>query len=141
MRSPMLAGLAVILFLPGLAHGAKVWDPSPYSQEVTECDRLASHGEDPFRVAPGVSRANMDFPRAIAACEAAVAAEPANPRLRYQLGRVLWLQRAGRKSPSSIARHRYRSRLSPGAVRQRISTPSGPEQGAQGRVPSRRADA
>jgi hypothetical protein len=32
------------------------FDPSKYSQAVTECDRLASHPEDPHRVAPGRER-------------------------------------------------------------------------------------
>jgi tetratricopeptide (TPR) repeat protein len=60
-----------------------------YSQAVTECDRMASHPDDPDRVAPGRERAEIDLPQAIAACEAAVSADPKNPRLRYQLGRML----------------------------------------------------
>lgn len=64
------------------------YDFSRWSQEVTECDRLASHGRDPGHVAPPVSRDGMDKPAAILACEAAVKAEPDNPRLNYQLGRA-----------------------------------------------------
>ncbi len=59
-----------------------------WSQEVTECDRQASHGLDPFHVAPAVSRSTMDFEKAQAACEEAVKNDPDNPRLNYQLGRV-----------------------------------------------------
>jgi hypothetical protein len=56
---------------------------------VTDCDRLASHPEDPDRVAPGVPGSKVDVPRAIAACTAAVERDPADPRKRYQLARVV----------------------------------------------------
>ncbi|HRX90891.1 MAG TPA: tetratricopeptide repeat protein, partial [Steroidobacteraceae bacterium] len=56
---------------------------------ITECDRLASHPEDPDSVAPGVPSSKVDVPKAVAACLAAVEHEPANARLRYQLARVL----------------------------------------------------
>ena len=49
------------------------------------------HGSDANAVAPGVSQDEMDFPRAIEACEAAVAADPDNPRLQWraaQYGRL-----------------------------------------------------
>lgn len=65
------------------------FDPSKYSQTVTECDRLASHPEDPYHVSPGFEKPQIDLPRAIEACRAAVAADPRNPRLNYLLGRVL----------------------------------------------------
>ena len=64
------------------------YDFSRFSQEVTECDLLASHGRDPGHVAPAVSSSGMDKPAAIAACQQAVAADPDNPRLNYQLGRA-----------------------------------------------------
>ncbi len=67
----------------------KPFDPAVYSQIPTECDRLASHPEDPHRVAPGLERSQIDLPKAIVACQAAVKADPTNPRLNYQLGRVL----------------------------------------------------
>lgn len=66
-----------------------LFDPSKYSQTPTECDRLASHGDDPYHVAPGLERSQMDLPRAIEACRAAVKADPTNPRLNYLLGRSL----------------------------------------------------
>lgn len=56
---------------------------------VTDCDRLASHPEDPDIVAPGVPGSKVDVPKAIAACTAAVERDPANLRQRYQLARVL----------------------------------------------------
>jgi hypothetical protein len=67
----------------------KPFDPSHYSQKVTECDRLAAHGDDPYKVAPGRERAEIDLPKALLACQAAVRLDPKNPRLNYLLGRVL----------------------------------------------------
>jgi hypothetical protein len=67
------------------------FDKSKFSQEPTACDVLAAHPDDPDRVAHGRERAEIakDYAGAIAACEAAVARDPENPRLRYQLARVL----------------------------------------------------
>ncbi|MDW8258493.1 MAG: hypothetical protein RML32_03530 [Gammaproteobacteria bacterium] len=65
------------------------FDPRQYSQTPTRCDELAAHGEDPHRVAPGREREQIDLPQAIEACRAALAADPKNPRLHYQLARVL----------------------------------------------------
>ncbi len=56
--------------------------------EVTECDHLVSHGEDPDRVAPGVD--DVLLFAGTAACMDAVEKDPDNIRLRYQLGRVLF---------------------------------------------------
>ena len=39
-----------------------------FSQEITECDRLASHGRDWGHVAPAVNSSAMDKPAGIAAC-------------------------------------------------------------------------
>lgn len=64
------------------------YDYSRWSQAVTGCDILASHGRDPGHVAPGVSQSGMDKPAAIAACQVAVANDPDNPRLNYLLGRA-----------------------------------------------------
>jgi TPR repeat protein len=67
------------------------FDRAKFSQEPTACDLLAAHPDDPNRVAPGRERAEIakDYAGAIVACEAAVARDPENPRLRYQLARVL----------------------------------------------------
>jgi len=62
--------------------------PALAAEEVTECDRLASHGSDPDKIAPGVSESSMNKAAAQSACEAAVAKDPNNRRLRYQLGRA-----------------------------------------------------
>ena len=61
---------------------------APAAQEITECDRLASHPRDPDRVTTGVPSSDVDIAAGIAACEAAVKANPDNARVHYQLGRV-----------------------------------------------------
>lgn len=73
------------------------FDPSKYSQKATGCDVLASHPDDPLRVAPGLEKSQMDLPAALAACEIAVQRDPTNPRLRYQLGRVYGYSGQGEK--------------------------------------------
>lgn len=77
------------LAVQGSAAAATSYERSLYSQAITECDRLAAHGEDPDKVAPGVSESAVNLTAAIAACRADVALDPGNPRLRYQLGRAL----------------------------------------------------
>jgi TPR repeat protein len=57
---------------------------------ITDCDRLAANPPDPDRIVPGVPREQVDLPRAIDACRAAVAAHPDTARLSYQLGRCLF---------------------------------------------------
>lgn len=74
------------------------FDPADYSQVVTECDRRAGHPEDPYGVVAGNKRAEMDLPKAIEVCTAAVAADPTNPRLRYQLARSYGYSNMGDKA-------------------------------------------
>ena len=83
-----LIAVCGLLAFAGASAESLEWDPSKYSQEITPCDLAATHPLDPNRVAPGVSQEEMNFPSATAACEAAVAADPENPRLQYQLARV-----------------------------------------------------
>jgi len=89
MRMLCLLGWVVAIASP-IAHAVEFEDYgfSRFSQEVTECDRLASHGRDPGHVAPAVSSSGMDKPAAIAACQPAVAADPDNATLNYQLARA-----------------------------------------------------
>jgi hypothetical protein len=98
MCSRIAAGSMATLVLASLCAAAGAgerpapsYDGSRFSQEPTACDLLAAHPDDPQRVAPGRERADIarDYPGAIAACESAVARDPENPRLRYQLARVL----------------------------------------------------
>ena len=52
------------------------------------CDRLAANPYDPLRNGPGVAAAAVDAEQAIAACDRAAAAQPDEPRWRYQRGRA-----------------------------------------------------
>lgn len=70
-------------------YSVTTFEASRFSQEPTECDLLASHGSDPFKVAVGLSQSQIDFARAVPACESALAADPDNPRLNYLMLRVL----------------------------------------------------
>ena len=56
---------------------------------VTECDRLAAFGSDPGAVAEPVAEAALDAGAAVAACRAALADHPGEPRLEFQLARGL----------------------------------------------------
>lgn len=69
-----------------------------------ECDRRAAHPEDPFRIAPGVERADIDLPVAIAACERVLATDPANARSRYQLARILFYANQNERAVAEMRR-------------------------------------
>ena len=97
MKAICIATCGLLLAVGGWAETLE-WDTSTHSRKVTPCDIEASHGDDPYSVAPGVSQQEMDYDRAIAACEAAVAADPGNPRLRYQLARVYGYSGQGEKA-------------------------------------------
>lgn len=58
-------------------------------QPIDACDWEVAHPSDPDRVGPGRGSGEVDTRRAIAACEAAVAAHPDVARFHYQLGRAL----------------------------------------------------
>lgn len=62
----------------------------PANAEITDCDRLAANPPDPDRIVAGIPREQVDLPRAIDACRAAVAVRPDVGRFAYQLGRVLF---------------------------------------------------
>ncbi len=74
------------------------FDPANFSQKPTECDRLASHPDDPYKVSPGISSSNVDRAAAIVACKIDVEADPENPRLRYQLARAYGYSGMGEKA-------------------------------------------
>lgn len=100
MRMPAIVSLLVLggLSLDAAAWEPRVFDPSGYSQTVTACDELAAHPLDPFKVAAGHSQGDVDLAAAVPACEAAVAADPDNPRLNYQLARVYGYSGQGHKA-------------------------------------------
>ena len=57
--------------------------------QITRCDELAGHPLDPARVVRGVAFPDLSPADAITACNAALKKEPANLRLRFELGRAL----------------------------------------------------
>ena len=77
IRAAPVLGVLLALLLPVAAAGP-----------VEDCDRLAGDPSDIARVGIGVADGRIDAAAAGAACEAAVAAAPGEPRLRYQLARA-----------------------------------------------------
>lgn len=58
-------------------------------QNVTECDLVAADPDDPARLTQGVPWGLVSSRVGIRVCAANLAADPNNPRLAFQLGRVL----------------------------------------------------
>lgn len=90
-RLALLGATVLLATAPAIAADAPRYDAAKYSQVPTACDVLAAHPDDPGRVAPGRTQKQIaeDFPGAIAACRSALERDPENPRLHYQLARVL----------------------------------------------------
>lgn len=91
MQWMMALAVLAMISLPAMAQEKAADTAVPWSTEVTACDRLTAHGLDPHAVAPGQGRADIlaHIEEAEAACRAAVAEDPENPRLNYQMGRLL----------------------------------------------------
>ena len=66
--------------------------PAALATPVTDCDRLAGDPWDERRVAESETLSAANAAEAVAACRAALEAEPDEPRLKLQLGRALLLQ-------------------------------------------------
>jgi len=60
---------------------------------VTECDLYAADPNDPQRAVPGVTNGLVNIRDALRACAFALASDVNNPRLQFQLGRVLEIAR------------------------------------------------
>jgi len=56
---------------------------------VTDCDLYAADPNDPQRVVPGVTNGLVNIRDGLRSCGYALAADPDNPRLQFQLARVL----------------------------------------------------
>ena len=69
--------------LSGVIGLALLATPAKADTVITECDRLAAHPEDPQKVTPGINQKDIDYPKAIAACEQALVVNPNDPRARY----------------------------------------------------------
>jgi tetratricopeptide (TPR) repeat protein len=82
--------IGIMITAPTIVNSALAADaPKPtWSQEITECDRQASHGDDPWHVAPPREKKDINFDTAIPACLEALKKDPENPRLNYQMGRL-----------------------------------------------------
>lgn len=80
----------ILIALLGASAAAATQGAAAPEAAVTDCDRLAANPEDPDRLLPGLTRAQMDLPAAIAACEAEISRQPSQLRLRYQLARSLF---------------------------------------------------
>ena len=66
----------------------------PDREGLTVCDRLAADPDDSGKVGAGVPADKVDSTAAIEACIAAIEFDPAFPRLKYQLGRALFIEGA-----------------------------------------------
>lgn len=98
-----------------LLAAAFLLQASPIPVDVIyECDRLASHPDDPDRVARGLETEEMNLPVAEAACRKAVQEVPGSARANYQLGRALYYQG---KHAESLP---YLERAAAGGYRQSI---------------------
>jgi len=93
-----ITGIAIAASLSGSSPVHRVWNASDYLSEMTQCDVLISHPDDPNKIGPGTSRADADLPAAIKACKRAVKADPENPRLNYQLARAYGYSGQGEKA-------------------------------------------
>jgi hypothetical protein len=74
---------------PILANAELLAGPGDHVVEVTPCDLWAADPFDPQRVTEGVEWGLVNTRQAIRACASALAEEPDNPRLNFQLGRTL----------------------------------------------------
>lgn len=58
--------------------------------EIEECDWLANHPFDPWRVTAGIAAEDVETAKAIPACKDAASKRPGEPRFQYQAGRSLF---------------------------------------------------
>jgi hypothetical protein len=85
--------VAVAMFLASPVMAADV---------ITNCDRYAAHPEDPDRVGVAVETKDLQFDKAIAACEADLKADPKNGRLHYLLGRLYFYNKQNEKAVQEV---------------------------------------
>jgi uncharacterized protein len=74
---------------PILTSAPALVGPGTRTLEVTPCDSFAADPYDPERVTTGIPWGLVNTRQAIRVCAAAVADDPDNPRLNFQLGRAL----------------------------------------------------
>jgi TPR repeat protein len=71
-----------------LAAAVERQKQATYAAAAVQCDRYAAHSDDPEALAEGVIDGRLDATLAVGACEAAVKAANAEPRLEFQLARA-----------------------------------------------------
>lgn len=84
-RGMQVRGLDLVQFVPG----SELAPAGSLASALTTCDVLASDPDDPRRIADGVKWGLTNTRLAIRECSAALAADPTNPRLLHQMGRLL----------------------------------------------------
>lgn len=100
-KAPPVAAAPALSTSAGSFDAPAMWDPASRTM-ATDCDRMSASRYDRTRLAPPVSRDEIDVPRAIAACEADLARLPGDPRILFQLGRLYGY--AGDKQKTRAAR-------------------------------------
>jgi len=89
MRSPVRLRHAFgVVALGSVVAFAAAQPSAAQSAEASDCDRYAASDFDKQSRAPGVPFNKIDPVKAVVACEDAVAKQPGDPRLVYQLGRA-----------------------------------------------------
>ena len=86
---PLRIATAVALTIPAQLSFAQTGTDIAAPPSVNACDRLAAHTDDRGATQPGVLFDDLRVPEALAACGEAVDLWPDEPRLAFQLGRVL----------------------------------------------------
>ncbi len=96
MRRPLVIFVGMLgLFAMAAAASA---------DQPTDCDRLAGSPTDPNRVGAGIGLYGIEPDLAISACEKALAGDPNNPRLLFNLGRAHEARGAIEKQAEETAR-------------------------------------
>lgn len=87
MKIPV--ALSVLVFLVG-ELAVSTGPGRAQEAEMSRCDQLAAHPDDPAAIAEGTDDGSIDTVSAIPACEEALSSDERNPRLQFQLGRSYW---------------------------------------------------
>jgi len=116
LTAAQLAGLPEAAVSDLAAVPATALPSSTLPAPLHDCDRLAGHPADRDRVGPGLAWEDLDPPRALAACESAIAKHPDELRFQHQYGRAqlragrlddarLWFRTAAEKGYVAAQKH------------------------------------
>lgn len=89
--APSASAAVAAIARPAVLDQPATAKPSNIDAPIAACDRLAAAPLDPDRPrgVAGVDRSDIDSAAATQACRAALALQPDNPRLMFELGRAL----------------------------------------------------